>query len=130
MAEQNEHDDDDFPAYTRQWTDKINRGGLFPLNHGTFKFLRRVLYSNGQRPAAITGAKLSEYFAAFKAEKKGERYAIIRVHSHIYSKKKFQGRYHVNNVRCPIPFPFFNSIILYTCTCRYVYIWYNYICRC
>ena len=42
----------------------------------------RVLYSNGQRPAAITGAKLSEYFAAFKAEKKGERYAIIRVHSH------------------------------------------------
>ena len=42
----------------------------------------RVLYSNGQRPAAITGAKLSEYFDAFKAEKKGERYAIIRMHSH------------------------------------------------
>ena len=36
MAVQNENDDDDFLAYTRQRTDQINRSGLFPLNHGTF----------------------------------------------------------------------------------------------
>ena len=42
----------------------------------------RVLYSNAQRPATITGAKLSEYFDAFKAQKKGERYATLRVHAH------------------------------------------------
>ena len=29
----------------------------------------RVLYSNAQRPAAVTGALLSEYLEAFKAQK-------------------------------------------------------------
>ena len=42
----------------------------------------RVLYSNAQRPAAITGAQLSEYFEGFKAQNKGERYTTIRVHAH------------------------------------------------
>ena len=42
----------------------------------------RVLYSNAQRPAAITGAKMSEYFEGYKAQKKGERYTTIRVYSH------------------------------------------------
>ena len=47
MAVQNKHDDDDFLAYTRQWIDKVNRGGLFPLNDGTFQFAskRRFRFS-------------------------------------------------------------------------------------
>ena len=42
----------------------------------------RVLHSNAQRPAAVTGALLSEYADGFKAQKKAERYLTIRVHVH------------------------------------------------
>ena len=31
-----EHDDLDYLAYTKVWFDKVNRGGLFPLNNETF----------------------------------------------------------------------------------------------
>ena len=41
-----------------------------------------VLYSNAQRPAAVTGALLAEYEDGFKAQKKGERYLTVRVHTH------------------------------------------------
>ena len=30
----------------------------------------------------MTGALLSEYFEAFKAQRKGDRYATVRVHAH------------------------------------------------
>ena len=42
----------------------------------------RVLYSNAQRPAAVTGALLSEYLEAFLRRKKGDHYATVRVHAH------------------------------------------------
>ena len=42
----------------------------------------RVLYSNAQRPGAVTGALLSEYEEGFRARKKGESYVTIRVRNH------------------------------------------------
>ena len=33
-----DNDTDDFLAYTRTWIDKVNRGGLFPLNNDSFRF--------------------------------------------------------------------------------------------
>ena len=42
----------------------------------------RVLYSNAQRPGAVTGALLSVYEEGFRAKKKGESYVTIRVQNH------------------------------------------------
>ena len=36
MAVASEHDD--YLQYTREWIDKVNRGGLFPLNCGAYTF--------------------------------------------------------------------------------------------
>ena len=41
-----------------------------------------VLYSNAQRPGAVTGALLSEYEEGFRAKKKGESYVTVRVQNH------------------------------------------------
>jgi len=38
MAVRSEHEDVDFLAYTREWMDKVNHGGLFPLNDATYQF--------------------------------------------------------------------------------------------
>ena len=38
MAVRSEHENVDFLAYTREWMDKVNRGGLFPLNDATYQF--------------------------------------------------------------------------------------------
>ena len=42
----------------------------------------RVLYSNAQRPGAVTCALLSEYEEGFRAKMKGESYLTIRVRNH------------------------------------------------
>ena len=38
MAVRSEHEDVDFLAYTREWMDKVNCGGIFPLNDATYQF--------------------------------------------------------------------------------------------
>ena len=35
-------DDDDLFSYTKVWFEKINRGGLFPINEQTFHFFISV----------------------------------------------------------------------------------------
>ena len=44
-----DNDTDDFLAYTRTWIDKVNRGGLFPLNNDSFRLfvceVKHHLYS-------------------------------------------------------------------------------------
>ena len=42
MAIQSESTDDDFLTYTREWIDKVSRGGLFPLNDATYIFFVSV----------------------------------------------------------------------------------------
>ena len=32
-----DNDTDDILAYTKTWIDKVNRGGLFPLNNDSFR---------------------------------------------------------------------------------------------
>ena len=35
-------DDSDYLTYTRVWIEKINRGGLFPLNDKTFRLFTEI----------------------------------------------------------------------------------------
>ena len=42
MAVQGDSASEDFLSYTREWIDKVNRGGLFPLNDATYHFFVSV----------------------------------------------------------------------------------------
>ena len=42
MAVKSEYANDNFLDYTKEWIDKVNRGGLFPLNDSTYLFFVTV----------------------------------------------------------------------------------------
>ena len=59
MAVHSDVGSEDFLSYTREWLEKVNRGGLFPLNDETFVFFC-VTRERGSDPTSYTPGQTSK----------------------------------------------------------------------
>ena len=91
-------DDSSFYAYTKEWVNTVDRGGLFPINESTFLFFREVECKTQQcLPAHLVGCSQSAskdlnqqifddvdiqfYWSMLTADIEEEQYALELLHA-------------------------------------------------